>query len=125
MEKRKVLLVDDEEAFTRAVKLNLESTGNYTVMVENSGERALATAKTFKPAIILLDIMMPDTEGSEVATNLKGDNECKDIPIVFLTALVTKQEVGGSCAVISGHPFIAKPVKLDDLVACIERYIVK
>jgi len=125
MDKKKVLVVDDEEAFTRIVKINLESTGNYTVRVENKGALALQAARIFSPDLILLDIIMPDLQGSDIAAQLKEDAQCKDIPVVFLTALVTNQETGNNCSQISGYPFIAKPVKLKILIACIEENLKK
>jgi len=126
MDKKKILLIDDEEAFTRMVKLNLEYTGKYTVRIENKGSLSLQAAKAFRPDLILLDIMMPDMDGSEVAQQLKAEEICKDVPVVFLTALVTKKETEGHCCPdIGGHPFIAKPVNLKDLISCIEQNMVK
>lgn len=123
MEKRKILIVDDEETFVRIVKLNLESTDKYEVRTETKGVNALSAAKQFHPDLILLDIVMPDIEGSAVAEQLMGDEEVKDIPVVFLTALVTQKEVGASCVFIGNHPYIAKPVKSNDLINCIEMNI--
>lgn len=125
MEKKKILLVDDEEGFTRIVKLNLEATAKYAVRIENKGSLALAAVKEFKPDLILLDVIMPDMAGSDVAAQIKEDDETKNIPIVFLTAAVTKKELDGSCSLIGGRPFIAKPVNLKELIYCIEKYINK
>lgn len=125
MEKKKVLIIDDEEGFTRMVKLNLELTGRYTVRTENKGAQGLVAAKQFKPDLILLDIIMPDMEGSDVASQLKEDIDVKDIPIVFLTAVVTKEETDTTCGVIGSHPFIAKPVSLKELISCIDKNIGK
>ncbi|MFH0790574.1 MAG: response regulator [Candidatus Omnitrophota bacterium] len=125
MEKRKILIVDDEETFVRMVKLNLESTGKYEVRTETKGGNALSAAKQFHPDLILLDIVMPDMEGSAVAEQIMGDDEAKNIPIVFLTALVTQKEIGTSCVFIGNHPYIAKPVSSSDLINCIEKNIRK
>lgn len=125
MSKKKILIIDDEEAFTKYVKLNLESTEKYEVRVENKGAKSLEVAKEFNPDLILLDIMMPDKDGSEVAQDLKEDDVCTNIPVVFLTALVTKQETNQSSSNIGGHPFIAKPINLKNLISCIEQNIVK
>ena len=121
MDKKKILIVDDEELFTKLVKLNLEKTGDYEVRVENKGSQGLAAAREFQPDLILLDILMEDMEGSEVASQLKNDANTKDIPVVFLTAVVRKEEVESGCGVIGGRPFIAKPVSVNELVDCIER----
>lgn len=125
MEKRKILIVDDEKTFTQMVKLNLEAAGKYEVMTENKGGNALIAAKQFHPDLILLDIVMPDMEGSVVAEQLLGDDLVKDIPIVFLTALVTQKEIGTSYTFIGNHPYIAKPVSTNDLINCIEKNLRK
>ncbi|HAZ10819.1 MAG TPA: response regulator [Candidatus Omnitrophica bacterium] len=122
MDKKKILIIDDEEGFTKMVKLNLEETGEYTVKIENNSNNAFMAAKEFKPDLILLDIMMPGMDGGDVASELKSDNALKDIPVVFLTAIVKEGEIDGS---IGGHPFIAKPVSAEDLVKHIKKYIAK
>ncbi len=125
MVKKKIMIIDDEELFTKLVKLNLEKTGEYEVRVENKGSQGLALAREFKPDLILLDILMEDMEGSEVAAQLKNDMNTKDIPVVFLTAVVKKEEVESGCGVIGGNPFIAKPVSTNELIDCIEQNLSK
>lgn len=117
MEKKRILLVDDEPSFTRILKLCLEKTGFYEVREENKGRMAIAVARQFKPHLILLDVVMPDIDGGEVASAIVADNELKDIPIVFLTAAVAKDEEG----VISGYPFIAKPLNTEEVIERIEK----
>ena len=121
MTKRKILVVDDEVSLTRMLKLNLEETGEYEVKTENKGSNTLNAALEFRPDLILLDIMMPDMIGSEVAAELLNDNELKDIKIIFLTALVSKEETETTEGKIAGRSFIAKPVKLDELIESIEK----
>jgi CheY-like chemotaxis protein len=124
MNRKKILIIDDEEKFTKYVKFNLESTGKYVVRVENNGTRGLEAAKAFKPDLILLDVMMPDMDGSEVAAQLREEEICKNIPLVFLTAIVTEQEIDEKGPKRGGHFFIAKPINLKNLIACIEQNIV-
>jgi len=120
MDKKRILIVDDEKSFTQMVKLNLEETGKYIVRTENIGKEALAAAREFKPHLILLDIVMPDMDGGEIAHNMSLDEELSRIPIVFLTAIVKEDEVESQAGIIGGHPFIAKPVTTDKLISCIE-----
>jgi CheY-like chemotaxis protein len=120
MEKKKILVVDDEIDFTQILRANLESTDAYIVRVENLGSFTLKAAREFRPDLILLDIMMPDMQGSEVAVQLKQDAQCKDIPVIFLTALVTNKDNDKSCTHIAGHPFIGKPFETQNLIDCIE-----
>jgi len=121
MGRKRIMIIDDEESFTKLVKLNLERTGKYEVRMENKGSQGLAAAGEFKPDLILLDILMEDMEGSEVAVQLQNNVSTKDIPVVFLTAVVKKEEVESGSGVIGGHPFIAKPVSTNDLINCIEK----
>ena len=118
--KKKILVVDDEANLTKMLKRNLEATGKFEVQTENQGSNAVSAAKAFAPDLILLDVMMPDADGGEVASEMGDDPALSGIPIVFLTAIVTKEEVDESGGVISGRPFVAKPVKTDDLVKIIE-----
>jgi len=121
MEKRKILIIDDEASFTRLLKLNLEQSGKFEVRTENRGSQAVQTARAFKPDLILLDIIMPDMDGSEVANRLKGEPVTKDTPILFLTALVKDQEVESKSGTIGGHIFLAKPITTDELITNIEK----
>ena len=94
--KKRILVVDDEPEITFMVKLNLEQTGRYEVRTENLGRRAIEAAREFRPDLILLDVMMPDMLGSEIAEQLQADPKLRAIKFVFLTAMVTK-EGGGLC----------------------------
>ncbi len=123
MEKKRILVVDDEAGITRTLKLYLEGTGSYEVRTENEGGRAVQAAREFNPDLIMLDLVMPDTDGAMVASELGGDADLQNIPIIFLTALVSKQEVGAHGKDIGGHPFLAKPVDPARVVECIEEQL--
>jgi CheY-like chemotaxis protein len=119
--KKRILVVDDEAALTRMVKLNLEQTGDYEVRTENQGSKAIAAAREFKPDLIMLDVMMPDMTGDEVAAELREDPQLEHIKQIFMTAIVTKEETGETGGEIGGNVFLAKPVKTEDLIAAIEK----
>lgn len=122
--KRKVLLVDDEAAFTRMTKMNLDRSGNYETHIVNDSTQAVAAVKKIKPDIIFLDVMMPGLDGGEVASILREDPDLSCIPIVFLTAIVSKEEIaqdGGSQ--IGGNEFLAKPIKIHEMIETIERML--
>ena len=121
--KRKILIIDDEKEFAQMVKLNLESTNRYEVRTESKGSQGLSVAQAFKPDLILLDVIMPDMAGSEVARRLKDDHSTNHIPIVFLTATVLKEEIESRGSVIGGNLFIAKPANVDEIIQCIEKNI--
>ncbi len=125
MGKKKILFVDDEENFTKLVKLNLEQGSEYEVMTENKGKNAFNSIRQFKPDLIFLDIMMPEVDGGDIADQLRLDENLKDIPVVFLTAIISKEEVSSQNDIISGHPFLAKPVTKKQLLDCIEKNLKK
>jgi len=125
LSKKKVLIVDDEESFCRMLKLNLEQTGNYNVVTETQGKNVLSLAKKINPNIIILDYIMPDMDGGEVLQQLSGDSVTKNIPVVFLTAIATKDDTDDSGSMIGGHHILAKPIKTEDIIRCIEKYVRK
>ncbi len=118
-EGRCILIIDNNSDFTHSAKLALERTGRYCVCEENDATRAHQTAQSLKPDLILLDIAMPETDGGEVAARIQSDPALHRTPIVFLTALVTKAETTSGLR-IHGHPFLAKPISIPDLITGIE-----
>jgi len=120
MMKKRILIIDDERDFCRMVKFNLERTKQYEVLFATDGRSGIEIARSKKPDLILLDIRMPKMSGGEIAEELLDDPSTRTIPIVFLTALVKKEEVAKQSGYISGRPFIAKPVTVKDLIERIE-----
>jgi len=86
--KRRILIVDDDANSTHLVKILLERSGPYLVLEENDPTKADQTAHSFKPDVILLDIVMPKMDGGELATQIEADRDLHDTPIIFLTAPV-------------------------------------
>ena len=119
MEQKRILIIDDEPAMTRMIRLNLEMTKRYAVREENQAIHALTTAREFKPDLILLDVIMPGVDGGELARRIKTDAALKDVPVIFLTGTVTKKEAADG-AVTAGYPLLSKPVSLKNLVECME-----
>ncbi len=119
--KKRILIIDDEPGITRLVRLNLERTGKYEVREENDSVRALATAQEFQPDLILLDVVMPELDGSDVVARLKTDAKLKNVPVVFLTATVRKSEVDSHGGIIGGFSFLGKPVSAAELMECVDK----
>ena len=125
MDKKKILLIDDEDDFCFFAKLNLEKGGDYEVFTATSGMEGLRLAKEKKPDLIILDVIMPEMDGGQVAEALLRDESTSGIPVVFLTAVVRKEEVSEHGGRIGGKDFIAKPVTAAKLMESIEHYLGK
>src|SRR5882724_9995976 len=121
-EKARILIIDDSRVLTYSAKRALETIMRYSVWEENDPAKAHQTAQRVKPDLILLDIAMPEIDGGEVAARIESDPTLHRTPIVFLTGLVTKAEAR-SGLLIQGHPFLAKPISVPDLVAGVERHL--
>ena len=121
-DKKKILLVDDEESITRTLKLFLDRRGGFEVMTENRGSQAVRVARDFRPDLIVLDVVMPDADGGAIAQDLGEDPELRSIPIVFLTAIIKRGEIGGQGRTIGdrGHTYLAKPIEPDELISHIK-----
>ena len=119
---RRVLIVDNDRDSTHLVKVLLEKTGRYLVCEENDPTRAHLSTRNFRPDLILLDIVMPERDGGEIAAQIQADPELHNTPIIFVTALVTRAEAKTGLH-IDGHPFLAKPINIPELIDGIERVL--
>jgi CheY-like chemotaxis protein len=121
--KKRILAVDDQASNTRLVKLYLEGTDNYEVREENNPKNAISSAEEFQPHLILLDVVMPGMDGWELAACFKVNAKLQAVPIVFLTASMTKGEVEASDGQLWGYPFLAKPFVLTEVIACLNQQL--
>jgi DNA-binding response OmpR family regulator len=119
MNKKRIMLVDDDASFTGMLKVALR---DFDVCVENNPLHAVETALRFKPDLIFLDVVMPGADGGTVAARLKGEPLLSTIPIVFLTSLVTRKRAA-AMKEISGYEMIAKPVPLKRIIDCIRKHL--
>lgn len=117
----KVLAIDDEEEFCKIIKLGLESTKKFEVLTASKAKEGLRLARTQKPDLILLDIMMPELTGTEIAEELLESDATSRIPIIFVTALLKKgeEDYGNQ----NRYQVIPKPVNIGDLIKQIERAV--
>src|SRR4029077_2472828 len=100
---RRILIVDNDRDSTHLVKILLEKTGRYLVFEENDPTQACLSARNFRPNLVLLDVVMPERDGGEIAAQIRADPELHNTPIIFLTALVTRAEAKTGLH-IDGHP---------------------
>ena len=115
--KKKILLIDDEKDFSHFLKKALEATEEFKVTACNEGREGMQKAKEDAPDLILLDVMMPGMGGYEVAEGLQKSEETRQIPVIFLTAVVTEREVKDDGYMLDGKRFVAKPVRIKELIS--------
>jgi len=118
---RKILVVDDDPAFVRMLKLNIESMGGYKVFTEDRGSRAVKAARECHPDLVLMDLLMPDMLGGDAAIELHADPALRDTKVVFLTSLMNKSEERQSVKGTGKQSLFSKPISRADLVAIFEQ----
>lgn len=118
--KTKILVIDDDEGVCEFVKLTLEEARKFHVIATTSASEGLRLAETHRPNLVLLDIMMPEMSGAEVAEKLVKNEKTCDIPIAFITGLLTKEDIEKRQGFIHGFLFISKPVMPNELVEQVE-----
>ena len=116
---RRILIVDDDRDGTRLIKSLLEEISHYLVLEENDAAKAHESARDFRPDLILLDMMMPQADGRDIAAQIDADPELQRTPIIFLTALATRVEAKAGMS-FQGHPVLAKPITILELINKIE-----
>ncbi|MEQ1861611.1 MAG: response regulator [Chthoniobacteraceae bacterium] len=102
----RILVVDDDKTTTGVIRTLLERIGQYSVQVENEPESVMNAARDFQPDLILLDVMMPEKDGHQLAAELRTVPALSRIPIVFVTALISAAEEG----LRGGEHYLSKPV---------------
>ncbi len=123
-EKFRVLSIDDEADFCYFVKKNLMQTGLFDVVVADNGEDGVRLAIKEKPDIILLDLFMPDMPGEDVAAALQENMTTRNIPILYITALASNEDVGQGETYMAGKSYILpKPVRTKRLVQTIMKIL--
>ena len=119
---RKVLIVDDDEDIRTVSALAARRIGKWDVMVAATGEEALDRARTEQPDVILLDVMMPGTDGPTTLTKLREHPATAAIPVIFLTAKAQKQEVERYMA-LGAAGVIVKPFDVMKLADEVRRLV--
>ena len=110
----KILIVDDVMSNVLLLKILLTNE-HFQVCTANCGQACIEQARKEHPDLILLDVMMPDINGFDTAVIMKKDDELKDIPIIFLTALNTPQDLVKGFQV-GANDFLTKPFNKEELV---------
>ncbi|MDD5195866.1 MAG: response regulator [Candidatus Omnitrophica bacterium] len=122
MQRKKILVVDDEQEvviqLTRILKRE-----NYEVASTTKGEEVLNLDLNTKPDLIILDMVLPDMLGGEISQKLSENPALKDIPIIFLTGLNTKEDEEILKEKAGNYRLLAKPTTREELLEAISKVI--
>lgn len=122
---RKILVVDDEQEFLDVLSKKLAEE-NFEVVTATTAQEAIEKTRTVAPKLILMDIVLPDMEGSEAVRLLAEDPATEQIPVIFLSGIISKEEgtpvpeikVGGRL-----YTAVSKPFTIDDLLREIRKVL--
>lgn len=114
---RSILIIDDDEALIKTTRSILIKEG-YAVLSATSGEDGLHIVNHHKPDLVILDVILPGIKGRELCKEIKSNEQVKDIPVVFLTAKDSKDDIAAEKDV-GAEAHLTKPVNARELVATV------
>lgn len=119
---KKVLVVDDTKAILKMAKFVLND--KYDVYLSNSGELALEILKRKPIDVVLMDVDMSDMDGVETVQQIREMEDIKEIPVMFFTAISSK-DIVERCMAVGMVDYIVKPYKPEELLDRLEKFFVK
>ncbi|MBI4351672.1 MAG: response regulator [Elusimicrobia bacterium] len=118
----KILVVDDDPEISSLVQYTLESLG-HTVKVCDNGREVMDMLKSYKPELLVLDVMLPGIDGYSLATQISEDEELAKLPIVVLSALEPSRTMFQRFSQVAA--FLTKPFNTDDLMEAVKNGLAK
>jgi DNA-binding response OmpR family regulator len=119
--KKKILIVEDEESLLKLESILLTSKG-YEVHGVGDGRAALDAMDTIKPDLVLLDIMLPEIDGFEVCRRIKANEATREIPVIMLTAKKSREDMARG-EQVGADWYITKPFKSVMVIETIQRFL--
>jgi two-component system sensor histidine kinase/response regulator len=116
---RHILIVEDDPVIQSLIDAILTDEG-YATLVCGDGQAGLSLARETRPALVLMDIMLPKLDGASVIQRLKSDPETSDIPIVAMSAASVLLQRGGS---LQADAALSKPFDLDALLTTVAEHV--
>lgn len=124
MDKKSILVVDDERTILMVLE-NLLTSKGYLISTAGNGKDAVILATSKCPDLIILDLVMPNMDGSKIAEKLKENPKTSHIPIIFLTALLSRNEQEEMGHLAGNSVCLAKPYETEELLTEIEKLLSK
>ncbi len=111
----KILIVDNSEIDLEILQIQLEGLGFKNIINCSDSGDAIRLARQHRPDLILLDIMMPGLDGGDVRERLRANPETKEIPVIFISSIITKEEQKFLGPLSGGETLLAKPYSAEDI----------
>ena len=120
----KILVVEDEITLAEALRAKFEKK-NYDVRVVSDGGAALASTQSFKPDIILLDLLLPNKNGFEILQDIKADVTLKNIPVIILSNLATDEDIKKAISLGAVDYFVKADHPIQEVLEKVEKQLLK
>jgi DNA-binding response OmpR family regulator len=120
----KILIVEDEEILAKVLAEKFEN-NDFKISIASDGEAVLPMAKKFKPDIILLDIILPKLDGIEVLSQLKQDEDLKNIPVIMLSNLNDDEKIKEALSLGAVDYMTKIQHPINEVIDKVNRYILK
>ncbi len=121
----RVLVIDDDPDALSLLKMRLEQTGRFSVFLAGGGEAGIDLARDIDPDVIVCDIYMPGMGGADVAAALSDDDVLRDVPLLFLSALVKPDDLRAHGGRIGGWPMASKEETIPSIVRRIDQLLTR
>jgi len=118
----KILIVDDEEKMLVLYRDILSNAG-FDILTANNANEGLRLVAEAHPDLVLLDVMMPEKDGGSIAAEMLQNNKTKEIPVIFLSSIVTDEEVSRSGGKIGGRLYVSKSTDKKELLRVIREVL--
>lgn len=118
----RILIIEDDDAIRDVVRYALESNGFKNILEAKDGDEGLALASRERPSLVLLDLMLPKTDGLEVCRRFKRDEAMRDVPVIMLTARSEENDIVLGLE-LGAVDYITKPFSTKVLVARVRAHL--
>ena len=119
---KQILIIEDDEFFRELIAKKLNKSG-FEFSLAINGQEGVERMKTDKPALVFLDILLPDVDGFDILTKIKADKEISSIPIIILSNLGQKEDIDKGLELGATDYLIKAQIDLDEIVEKIKKYI--
>ena len=117
--RKRILVVDDDDAVLDYMRAKLGI--RFEIVTTNDADSVVQIARQQLPDLIVCDVDMPEMDGGDVSAALYGDDDTRDIPLLFLTALASEQVLDQLSGQLAGRVAISKSAPIEKLLSAIER----